>query len=60
LKCTLCFRIIRILEAFPKQGGNTQSDPVIYASITQKLPGKIFAVYIRSFVEENAAATKEI
>jgi hypothetical protein len=24
------------------------------------LPGKIFAVYIRSVVEENAAATKEI
>jgi phosphatidate phosphatase APP1 len=33
---------------------------LIYASITQKLPGKIFAIYIRSFVEENAAATKEI
>lgn len=58
-------RIVRILEAFPKQqfilfGDNTQNDPVIYASVAQKLPSKIFAVYIRSVIEENNAATKEI
>jgi len=58
-------RVVRILEAFPRQqfilfGDNTQSDPVIYASVVEKLPGKIFAVYIRNIIEENEPATKEI
>lgn len=58
-------RIVRILEAFPKQrfilfGDNTQSDPIIYASIVQKLQKRIFAVYIRSVVQKNNDATREI
>ncbi len=45
-------RIVRILEAFPKQrfvliGDNAQHDPEIYASIANKFPEKIEAIYIR-------------
>ncbi len=45
-------RTIRILTAFPKQrfillGDNTQRDPEIYASIANKYPDKIMAIYIR-------------
>jgi phosphatidate phosphatase APP1 len=58
-------RIIRILEAFPKQqfilfGDNTQSDPLIYAAITEKFPGKIMAVYIRNIVPKHATITREV
>lgn len=58
-------RVVRILNAFPKQqfillGDNSQSDPSIYASIVEKYPGKIFAIYIRNIHRKNEAATKEI
>ncbi len=58
-------RVMRIIDAFPKQqfvmlGDNTQSDPMIYASIAKKYPEKIFAIYIRNIVIENELATKEI
>ena len=46
-------RTVRILTAFPKQrfillGDNTQKDPEIYASIANKYPDKIVAIYIRN------------
>jgi phosphatidate phosphatase APP1 len=58
-------RILRILEAFPKQhfvvfGDNTQSDPVIYARLTERFPDKIFAVYIRNVVPKHEAATRQV
>ena len=58
-------RVLRILNAFPKQqfillGDNSQSDPAIYASIVEKYPGKIFAVYIRNIHSSNETITKEI
>jgi phosphatidate phosphatase APP1 len=58
-------RVMRILEAFPSQqfillGDNTQRDPVIYTTIAKKLPGKIFAIYIRNIVKKNQEPTKKI
>jgi phosphatidate phosphatase APP1 len=58
-------RVVRILEAFPSQqfillGDNTQSDPSIYASVAKKLPGKIFAIYIRNIVKKNEQPAKAI
>jgi phosphatidate phosphatase APP1 len=58
-------RILRILEAFPKQqfvllGDNSQSDPEIYAMLAQRHPGKIHAVYIRNIIPRNEAATQRI
>jgi phosphatidate phosphatase APP1 len=58
-------RVVRILEAFPQQqfillGDNTQRDPWIYASLAKKLPGKIFAIYIRNIVPNNHQRTKAI
>lgn len=49
---TKFMRIVRILEAFPKQkfillGDDTQEDPTIYASIVEHFPNKIQAVYLR-------------
>lgn len=49
---TKFFRIVRVIEAYPQQqyilfGDDSQEDPVIYASIVDHFPGKIFAVYIR-------------
>jgi phosphatidate phosphatase APP1 len=46
-------RILRILRAFPRQkfvllGDNTQSDPDIYASLAERFPAQVFAVYIRN------------
>lgn len=45
-------RIVRIIEAFPKQqfvllGDDSQMDPDIYASIVQHFPGSVYCVYIR-------------
>ena len=47
------FRIVRILEAFPKQkfillGDDSQEDPNIYASIVSHFKDQIHCVYIRS------------
>ena len=58
-------RVLRILKAFPKQqfvllGDNSQSDPAIYASITDKYPEKIFAVYIRNIRPANETGTREL
>jgi len=49
---TKFMRIVRVLEAFPKQkfillGDDTQEDPTIYASIISHFPHKILAVYLR-------------
>ena len=45
-------RIIRIMEAFPKQsflliGDNTQQDPEIYAAVAAYFPQRVKAVFIR-------------
>ena len=55
-------RVVRILDAFPKQrfvllGDNSQSDPEIYAAISNKYPEKIVAIYIRNVGEEKELAT---
>jgi phosphatidate phosphatase APP1 len=49
---TKFMRIVRVLEAFPKQrfillGDDTQEDPNIYASIIAHFPNRILAVYLR-------------
>ncbi|MCX2576301.1 App1 family protein [Pedobacter sandarakinus] len=56
-------RVMRILDAFPNQkfvffGDNSQQDPHIYASIVEKYPVNIAAVYIRNIVPANAEDTK--
>lgn len=58
-------RIARILHVFPHQqfillGDNTQSDPVIYTSIAEKFPGRIFAIYIRNVRPEREAVTARL
>lgn len=58
-------RVYRIMEAFPLQkfvliGDNSQADPVIYKTIAHKYPGKIFCVYIRNVVSNNAWETQKI
>ncbi len=57
-------RVLRILNVFPKQqfvllGDNSQKDPAIYATIANKHPEKIYAIYIRNIVPANASATEE-
>ena len=46
-------RVMRILDAFPNQkfvffGDNSQQDPQIYATIVERYPKNIMAVYIRN------------
>lgn len=46
-------RIFRVMEMFPKQqfillGDNSQADPDIYAAIADKVPDRVFAIYIRN------------
>lgn len=58
-------RIIRILEAFPRQqfvllGDNSQMDPSIYATIAEKYQDRIFAVYIRNVRASREMATRKI
>jgi phosphatidate phosphatase APP1 len=53
-------RIDRILKVFPKQrfvllGDNSQKDPEIYATIANKYPDRIAAIYLR-----NISSTKEL
>ncbi len=55
-------RVMRILAAFPAQrfvfiGDNSQRDPFIYASIAEKYPEKVEAIYIRNIVPANEAIT---
>lgn len=50
-------RVMRILDAFPNQkfvffGDNSQQDPMIYATIAEKYPANIEAVYIRNIRKE--------
>lgn len=58
-------RVVRILEAFPKQkfvllGDNSQSDPEIYAAIANKYPNKIVAVYIRNINKNKELLSNEL
>lgn len=58
-------RVMRILKVFPKQqfvllGDNSQKDPAIYASIVNKYPQKIFAVYIRNIHGDNEHPAREL
>jgi phosphatidate phosphatase APP1 len=58
-------RIVRVLEAFPKQkfvllGDSSQQDPAIYTSIVEHFPGRIHAVYIRDIHRKNSEATREL
>jgi phosphatidate phosphatase APP1 len=56
-------RIVRVLEAFPKQkfvllGDSSQQDPIIYESIVSYFPGRIHAVYIRDIHRKNSKKVK--
>ncbi|TDG37779.1 DUF2183 domain-containing protein [Pedobacter changchengzhani] len=58
-------RVMRILDAFPNQkfvffGDNSQQDPSIYATIIEKYPKNIEAVYIRNIRPSKEIATREI
>lgn len=58
-------RVRRILNAFPNQkfvffGDNSQQDPLIYATIAEKYPQNIEAVYIRNIRKEKETLTSEI
>jgi len=58
-------RIVRLFVLFPKQqfvlfGDNSQSDPFIYETLTQKYGDRIAAVYIRNVVQDHQVATEEI
>ncbi|HEY1055509.1 MAG TPA: phosphatase domain-containing protein, partial [Emticicia sp.] len=58
-------RVIRILQAFPKQkfvllGDNSQRDPEIYTSIANKYSEQIAAIYIRNISEEKEHSTLEM
>ena len=57
-------RVMRIISAFPNQrfvffGDNSQRDPFIYASIAEKYPEKVEAIYIRNIAPANAQLTME-
>ena len=57
-------RIVRILESFPNQqfillGDNSQSDPAIYKTITEKYAGRILAVYIRNVYAGHSFKTEQ-
>ena len=58
-------RVARILKVFPKQrfvllGDNSQKDPEIYATIANKYPDRIFAIYLRNISTEKEAATLQL
>lgn len=57
-------RILRIFKVFPKQqfilfGDNTQQDPAIYATLAERFPQQIFAVYIRNIRPGNEAIARQ-
>lgn len=61
---TKFMRIARILETYPDQlfillGDDSQSDPVIYASVVKHFPGKLKAVYLRKVKKSSREKTKE-
>ncbi|RYD79325.1 MAG: DUF2183 domain-containing protein [Sphingobacteriales bacterium] len=46
-------RIFRVMEVFPNQkfvllGDNSQADPDIYAAIADRVPNRVYAIYIRN------------
>ncbi len=58
-------RIVRLFVHFPHQrfvlfGDNSQSDPFIYETLTQKYGDRIAAVYIRNVATANEAATAAV
>ena len=58
-------RVIRILEAFPKQkfillGDNSQRDPEIYASIANKYSDRVIAIYIRNVRKSKTEITLQL
>lgn len=58
-------RVFRILSAFPQQrfillGDNSQADPLVYRTICERHPEKIYAVYIRNIDGEKRAAAGEM
>ena len=58
-------RVMRILEAFPKQrfvllGDNSQSDPEIYVALANKYPDKIHAVYIRNINKKKEVVARQL
>lgn len=58
-------RVIRILEAFPKQkfillGDNSQRDPEIYTTIANKYADKIICIYIRNVSPEKEEITNNL
>lgn len=58
-------RIVRILEAYPKQrfvllGDSSQQDPYIYASLVSHFPRRIHAVYIRDIHAKNKEKAAEV
>ncbi len=57
-------KLARILQVYPKQrfvllGDNSQSDPEIYASIANKYPERIVAIYLRNISKKKEASTLE-
>jgi phosphatidate phosphatase APP1 len=55
-------RVVRILEAFPKQrfillGDNSQSDTETYVAVANKYPNNVSAIYIRNISPKKAVAT---
>jgi len=57
-------RVMRIINAFPNQrfvffGDNSQRDPFIYASIADRYPEKVEAIYIRNVVQANETETQQ-
>jgi phosphatidate phosphatase APP1 len=58
-------RVMRILDTFPTQrfvlmGDNSQSDPAVYAKLTEKYADRIYAVYIRDVHKANYESTQAI
>ena len=58
-------RIVRILEAYPKQrfvllGDSSQHDPYIYASVVEHFPKQIHAVYIRDIYKANKQKVADV
>ncbi len=62
---TKFMRIVRIVEAFPKQplillGDDSQQDPAIYLSLVEHFPGKISCVYLRQAYKKNYDNVRQI
>jgi len=56
-------RIVRIMETFPKQrfvllGDNSQKDPEIYATIANKYPDNVVAIYLRNIRAKKERPTR--